>query len=90
MNKDNSHNNLHCNNNYLFKELWHKDGRLGIPFTLNIVSQYGESILAETILEVNDFITFVFQFILDFGILLQLPIIMSLRSLSGLTDSKFR
>jgi sec-independent protein translocase protein TatC len=64
---------LHCNNNYLFNELWHKDGRLGILFTLNSLSKYGESKL-ETFLEVNDFITFALQFILGFGILLQLLI----------------
>ena len=89
MNKDNSYNNLHCNNNYFFNEFWHKDGRLLIHFTLNFLYSYGESILAETFLEVNDFITFVLQYILGFGIAFQFPIIMSQRSLSGLTDSKF-
>jgi sec-independent protein translocase protein TatC len=62
---------------------------LVIPFTLNFLYSYGESIGAETFLTVNDFITFVLQFILGFGIAFQLPIIMYLLSLSGLTDSKF-
>jgi len=62
---------------------------LVIPFTLNFLYNYGESIGAETFLTVNDFITFVLQFILGFGIAFQLPIIMYVLSLSGLTDSKF-
>jgi sec-independent protein translocase protein TatC len=62
---------------------------LVIPFTLNFLYSYGESIGAETFLTVNDFITFVLQFILGFGIAFQLPIIMYVLSLSGLTDSKF-
>ncbi|HMG39083.1 MAG TPA: twin-arginine translocase subunit TatC, partial [Nitrososphaeraceae archaeon] len=41
---------------------------LVIPFTLNFLYKYGESIGAETFLTVNDFITFVLQFILGFGI----------------------
>ena len=62
---------------------------LVIPFTLNFLYNYGESIGAEPFLTVNDFITFVLQFILGFGIAFQLPIIMYVLSLSGLTDSKF-
>jgi len=49
---------------------------LVIPFTINFLYNYGESIGAETFLTVNDFITFVLQFILGFGIAPQLPIIM--------------
>jgi len=62
---------------------------LVIPFTLNFLYKYGESIGAETFLTVNDFITFVLQFVLGFGIAFQLPIIMYVLSLSGVTDSKF-
>ena len=62
---------------------------LVIPWTLDFLYSYGESIGAETFLTVNDFITFVLQFILGFGIAFQLPIIMYVLSLSGLTDSKF-
>jgi len=62
---------------------------LVIPFTLNFLYKYGESIGAETFLTVNDFITFVLQFILGFGIAFQLPVLMYVLSLSGLTDSKF-
>ena len=60
-----------------------------IPFTLNFLYQYGASIGAETFLTVNDFITFVLQFVLGFGIAFQLPVIMYVLSLSGVTDSKF-
>lgn len=62
---------------------------LVIPFTLNFLYKYGESIGAETFLTVSDFITFVLQFILGFGIAFQLPVLMYVLSLSGLTDSKF-
>jgi sec-independent protein translocase protein TatC len=62
---------------------------LVIPFTLNFLYKYGESIGAETFLTVNDFITFVLQFILGFGIAFQLPVLMYALSLGGLTDSKF-
>lgn len=62
---------------------------LVIPFTLNLLYKYGESVGAETFLTVNDFITFVLQFILGFGIAFQLPVLMYVLSLSGLTDSKF-
>lgn len=62
---------------------------LVIPFTLNFLYNYAEFIGAETFLTVNDFVTFVLQFILGFGIAFQLPIIMYVLSLSGLTDSKF-
>ncbi len=62
---------------------------LVIPFTLNFLYKYGESIGAETFLTVNDFITFVLQFILGFGIAFQLPVLMYALSLGGLTGSKF-
>ena len=62
---------------------------LVIPFTLDFLYKYGESIGAETFLTVNDFIAFVLQFILGFGIAFQLPVIMYFLSLSGVTDSKF-
>jgi sec-independent protein translocase protein TatC len=62
---------------------------LVIPFTLNFLYKYGEAIGAETFLTVDDFITFVLQFVLGFGIAFQLPVIMYVLSLSGATDSKF-
>ena len=62
---------------------------LVIPLTLEFLYKYGESIGVETLLTVNDFIAFVLQFILAFGIAFQLPVLMYVLSLSGLTDSKF-
>ena len=62
---------------------------LVIPLTLDFLYKYGESIGAETLLTVNDFIAFILQFILAFGIAFQLPVLMYVLSLSGLTDSKF-
>ena len=62
---------------------------LVIPLTLEFLYKYGESIGVETLLTVNDFIAFVLQFILAFGIEFQLPVLMYVLSLSGLTDSKF-
>ena len=62
---------------------------LVIPLTLDFLYKYGESIGAETLLTVSDFIAFVMQFILAFGIAFQLPVLMYALSLSGLTDSKF-
>jgi sec-independent protein translocase protein TatC len=62
---------------------------LVIPFTLNFLYKYGEAIDAETFLTVNDFVAFVLQFVLAFGIAFQLPVIMYVLSLSGATDSKF-
>ncbi len=62
---------------------------LVIPLALEFLYKYGESIGAETLLTVNDFIAFVLQFILAFGIAFQLPVLMYVLSLSGLTDSKF-
>lgn len=62
---------------------------LVIPFTLNFLYKYGEAIDAETFLTVNDFVAFVLQFVLAFGIAFQLPVIMYVLSLIGATDSKF-
>ena len=48
---------------------------LVIPLTLEFLYKYGESIGVETLLTVNDFIAFVLQFILAFGIAFQLPVL---------------
>ena len=44
-----------------------------IPLTLNFLYKYGESIGVETFLNINDFISFVLQFFLGFGIAFELP-----------------
>tara|TARA_Y100000590_G_scaffold33996_1_gene37183 strand:+ start:1198 stop:1989 length:792 start_codon:yes stop_codon:yes gene_type:complete len=60
-----------------------------IPFILDFLYKYGESAGLVTFLNIMDFVTFVLQFLLAFGISFQLPLIMYAVSLSGLTDAKF-
>lgn len=62
---------------------------LVIPFTLSFLYKYGESLGAETFVTVSDFMTFVLQFMLGFGLAFQLPVIMFGLSLTGLVDSTF-
>ena len=62
---------------------------LVIPFTLNFLYDYGEAIGVETFLNINEFISFVLQFFLGFGIAFELPIVMYAISLTGIVDSKF-
>ena len=62
---------------------------LVIPFTLSFLYRYGESLGAETFVTVSDFMTFVLQFMLGFGLAFQLPVIMFGLSLTGLVDSTF-
>jgi sec-independent protein translocase protein TatC len=62
---------------------------LVIPFTLNFLYDYGQAIGVETFLNINDFISFVLQFFLGFGIAFELPVIMYAISLTGVVDSKF-
>tara|TARA_Y100000590_G_scaffold305665_1_gene344788 strand:- start:14609 stop:15400 length:792 start_codon:yes stop_codon:yes gene_type:complete len=60
-----------------------------IPFILDFLYKYGESAGLVTFLNIMDFVTFVLQFLLAFGISFQLPLVMYAISLSGLTDAKF-
>jgi sec-independent protein translocase protein TatC len=62
---------------------------LVIPFTLDFLYKYGESIGVETFLNINDFITFVLQFLIGFGISFELPLIMYVISLSQIIDYNF-
>ncbi|HWP78207.1 MAG: twin-arginine translocase subunit TatC [Thermoproteota archaeon] len=62
---------------------------VAIPFILDFLYQYGESAGLVTFLNVVDFVTFVLQFLLAFGIAFQLPLIMYAATVSGLTDVKF-
>ena len=59
-----------------------------IPFILDFLYKYGESAGLVTFLNIKDFVTFVLQFLLAFGISFQLPLVMYAVSLSGLTDAK--
>ena len=62
---------------------------LVIPFTLDFLYKYGESIGVETFLNINDFITFVLQFLIGFGISFELPLLMYIISLSTIIDHNF-
>lgn len=60
-----------------------------IPFMLNFLYQYGQSAGLVSFLNVVDFVTFVLQFLLAFGVAFQLPLIMYAATVSGLTDVQF-
>ncbi len=60
-----------------------------IPFMLDFLYQYGEAAGLVTFLNVMDFVTFVLQFLLAFGVAFQLPLIMYAATVSGLTEVTF-
>lgn len=60
-----------------------------IPFMLNFLYQYGLSADLITFLNIVDFVGFVLQFLLAFGVAFQLPLIMYASTVSGLTDVQF-
>lgn len=62
---------------------------LVIPYALNFLYQYGEALDVATFLTINDFISFVLQFLLGFGIAFQLPILMYGVSLTDAVSPKF-
>ncbi len=59
------------------------------PYILNFLYKYGQSADLLTFLNIMDFISFVLQFLLSFGISFQLPLIMYAITASGMTDEKF-
>jgi sec-independent protein translocase protein TatC len=60
-----------------------------IPYSLDFLYQYGEALGVETFLTINDFISFVMQFFLAFGIAFQLPILMYGLSLTDAVSPQF-
>ena len=62
---------------------------LVIPYILEFLYRYGESAGLVTFLNVIDFVTFVLQFLLAFGISFQLPLVMYAISASGMIDARF-
>jgi sec-independent protein translocase protein TatC len=60
-----------------------------IPYVLDFLYQYGESLDVATFLTINDFISFVMQFFLGFGIAFQLPIVMYGISLTDAVSPRF-
>ena len=62
---------------------------LVIPYILDFLYRYGDSAGLVTFLNVIDFVTFVLQFLLAFGLSFQLPLIMYAITASGMVDAKF-
>ena len=60
-----------------------------IPYSLDFLYQYGQALNVATFLTINDFISFVMQFFLGFGIAFQLPIIMYGISLTDAVSPRF-
>ncbi len=60
-----------------------------IPITLTFLYQYGQSIGILTFLNISDFINFVLQFFIAFGISFQLPLIMFFLSFGGIVRLEF-
>lgn len=60
-----------------------------IPITLNFLYQYGQSIGILSFLNISDFIQFVLQFFIAFGISFQLPLVMFLLSSNDLVNFSF-
>ncbi len=59
------------------------------PYMLEFLYRYGQSAGLLTFLNIVDFINFVLQFLLAFGISFQLPLIMYAVTASGMVDEKF-
>ncbi len=62
---------------------------LVIPYILDFLYRYGESAGLVTFLNVIEFVTFVLQFLLAFGLSFQLPLVMYATSVSGIVESDF-
>ena len=60
-----------------------------IPYSLDFLYQYGQALNVATFLTINDFISFVMQFFLGFGIAFQLPIVMYGISLTDAVSPRF-
>jgi len=62
---------------------------LVIPYVLDFLYQYGQALNADTFFTINNFISFVLQFLLGFGIAFQLPILMYGISLTDTISPRF-
>ena len=60
-----------------------------VPFILDFLYQYGDSAGLITFLNIMDFVSFVLQFLIAFGLSFQLPLIMYAATYAGITDVKF-
>ena len=62
---------------------------LVVPYILEFLYKYGESSGLVTFLNIMDFVSFVLQFLLAFGLSFQLPLVMYAATASGITDAAF-
>ncbi|MXX21293.1 MAG: twin-arginine translocase subunit TatC [Cenarchaeum sp. SB0665_bin_23] len=62
---------------------------LVVPFILDFLYQYGDSAGLITFLNIMDFVAFVLQFLIAFGLSFQLPLVMYAASYSGVVDVQF-
>jgi sec-independent protein translocase protein TatC len=62
---------------------------LVIPYILDFLYKYGEAAGIVTFLNIMDFVSFVIQFLLAFGLSFQLPLIMYAVTASGIIDASF-
>ena len=62
---------------------------LVIPYVLDFLYHYGQALSADTFFTINNFISFVMQFLLGFGIAFQLPILMYGISLTDTISPRF-
>ncbi|MBT5201206.1 MAG: twin-arginine translocase subunit TatC [Thaumarchaeota archaeon] len=60
-----------------------------IPYILEFLYRYGESAGLVTFLNIMDFVTFILQFLLAFGLSFQLPLVMYAISVSGAVEADF-
>lgn len=60
-----------------------------VPYILDFLYRYGESAGLVTFLNVIDFVTFVLQFLIAFGISFQLPLGMYAATMSGIVEPDF-
>jgi sec-independent protein translocase protein TatC len=62
---------------------------LVIPYMLEFLYEYGDATGLLTFLNIMDFITFVLQYLLAFGVSFQIPLIMYAITMSGIAGSDF-
>lgn len=62
---------------------------LVVPYILDFLYKYGEASGIVTFLNIIDFVSFVLQFLLAFGLSFQLPLIMYAVTASGIIDASF-
>lgn len=62
---------------------------VAVPYILEFLYKYGDSSGLLTLLNVMDFVTFVLQLLLAFGLSFQLPLVMFAATASGIVDGRF-